>query len=446
MTSSSPEVQDSRRRNSSHSSRLTLVLPSPPTTLPVESLRKPFDCEAIRTRRSVFRQGDTEERHRFGDQSKEITKPGRRLSHKMSDYDLRSRSQGSLYDGGLSAEQRARKEKIDRRVAELRKGFRSYSQIKSSERRRCVCCVIFWILAASGLAYCGFALRCNVVECCGGFHLHTNFTGLKTVLRESLYGQHLVPDAVISMIRGHTNNPSPTKPLVLSFHGWTGNGKNFVSDLIAEHIFYYGVKSRFVQKFIASLDFAHPSYAVRYKEELRRQILATVASCERQTLFIFDEMDKLPNYVLDGIVSLLSGTDRNDKGIDMRRSIFLFISNAGGQEINDYVTHVYNSGRSRESILVGDMEHVIGQVKHKGAWFQSLIDANVIDLYVPFLPMERKHVMLCAKADMERKGYVYSMTDLERIADEMSYFPEQSSLFSESGCKKVSSRIDLIMG
>ena len=439
-------LEDSRNNRSSRA-RLTLTIPSPPrghSSKPVT-----VDSDPFLVRRLVT-QGETEKRHESVEDSNRSRKPGRRLSEKMDESSSRIRTSGysgrDKFEEELIARQEARKERIHQRVAELRKGFRSYDQIRSSERRRCVCCTVFWLLVISGLAYFGFTLRCHVTECCIDMHLHANLTGLKTVLRQSLFGQHLVLEPVVNTIRGHINNPSPTKPLVISFHGWTGNGKNFVTKFIIEHLFSCGAQSRFVRKFIASLDFAHELYSVRYKEEVRRQIIETVTRCERQTLFIFDEMDKMPDGVMDGVVPLLRHSTQNIDGIDLRRAIFVFISNLGGNEINDYVLKTYQSGRSRESLSTGEMERVISQLKNRDVWFQLLTEANAIDLLVPFLPMEKQHVKLCAKADMERKGYVYSSSDLERVADEMVYFPEDSQLFSLSGCKKVSSKTDLLMG
>ena len=61
------------------------------------------------------------------------------------------------------------------------------------------------------------------------------------------------------------NNENPKKPLVLSLHGWTGTGKNFVSKLIAENIYKEGMDSSFVHVFISTLHFPHPSLNDIYK-------------------------------------------------------------------------------------------------------------------------------------------------------------------------------------
>ena len=89
--------------------------------------------------------------------------------------------------------------------------------------------------------------------------------GLTTVLKSQLHGQHLVIDTLIKTLRGHLSDPNPSKALVLSMHGWTGGGKNYVSKFIADHIYEKGFESRHVHLFVATLHFPHESKIERYK-------------------------------------------------------------------------------------------------------------------------------------------------------------------------------------
>lgn len=61
------------------------------------------------------------------------------------------------------------------------------------------------------------------------------------------------------------SNNNPKKPLVLSLHGWTGTGKNFVSKLIAESVYVEGMHSRFVHVFTSTLHFPHAEQIATYK-------------------------------------------------------------------------------------------------------------------------------------------------------------------------------------
>jgi len=89
--------------------------------------------------------------------------------------------------------------------------------------------------------------------------------GLLYDLERQLHGQHLVKNAVVKSLKGHFNNKHPDKALVLSFHGWTGSGKNFVSRIIADNIFESGMKSSFVHLFIATHHFPHADKTEDYK-------------------------------------------------------------------------------------------------------------------------------------------------------------------------------------
>ena len=164
---------------------------------------------------------------------------------------------------------------------------------------------------------------CRFTECCTDRWIAANITGLQSALRRRVFGQHLVTETVLKAIVGHLNNKSPSKALALSFNGWTGSGKNFVSKIIAEHIFREGMESKFVHQIIATYDFPHQSEVDSYKRYLRSLVSSSVSQCSR-SLFIFDEMDKMPIGLIDELKPYLDPVDRYpDVGKpDFRRSIF----------------------------------------------------------------------------------------------------------------------------
>ena len=127
-------------------------------------------------------------------------------------------------------------------------------------------------------------------ECCTDTWITANITGLQSALRRRVFGQHLVS---IKVIVGHLNNKAPGKALTLSFNGWTGLGRNFVSKIIAEHIFKKEMDSNFVHQIIATHDFPHKLDVDFYKRQLRSLVTGSVSNCAR-SMFVFDEMDKVP--------------------------------------------------------------------------------------------------------------------------------------------------------
>lgn len=89
--------------------------------------------------------------------------------------------------------------------------------------------------------------------------------GLKTDLENKLFGQHIASRVILKAVSGFMSNDNPKKPLVLSLHGWTGTGKNFVSQLIAENIYKEGMDSNFVHIFTSELHFPHSRQVDTYK-------------------------------------------------------------------------------------------------------------------------------------------------------------------------------------
>ena len=50
---------------------------------------------------------------------------------------------------------------------------------------------------------------------------------------------------------------------MMSFHGWTGSGKNFVTKFVAESLFEKGLASKFVHLFVSTLHFPGKSNRIK---------------------------------------------------------------------------------------------------------------------------------------------------------------------------------------
>ena len=79
-----------------------------------------------------------------------------------------------------------------------------------------------------------------------------------------------------------------------------------------------------------------------------------------------------------------------------------------------------------------------------GLWHSSLIEKNLVNVYVPFLPLERGHVRLCVIDDLMAKHHGVHESVINDVLDELQYFPEDLKLYSKSGCKRVSEKVNFI--
>nr|XP_027326992.2 torsin-1B [Anas platyrhynchos] len=286
---------------------------------------------------------------------------------------------------------------------------------------------------------------CSYVECCPSAGHRLNATALREQLDERLFGQHLAKEVVLRAVTGFSHNPSPKKPLTLSLHGWAGTGKNFLSQLLARHVHPAGLRSKFVHLFLATLHFPHQQQLQLYQEQLQSWIRGNVSACP-YSVFIFDEMDKMHQGLIDAIKPFLDYYEQVD-GVSYRKAIFIFLSNAGGDLINKAALDFWTSGKEREEIQLKDLEPVLSvgvfNNKNSGLWHSSLIDRNLIDYFVPFLPLEHKHVKMCVRAEMKARGHAVDEKVVEAVADEMTYFPKEAKIYSDKGCKTVQAKLDI---
>ncbi|KAM9326812.1 prosalusin [Gastrophryne carolinensis] len=281
----------------------------------------------------------------------------------------------------------------------------------------------------SGSCDCGFRPRLDVLEC---------------DLARHLFGQHLAQELIVKAIRRFLETAHPSKPLVLSFHGWSGTGKTFLSSLLVKHLFQDGSRSPHVHHFSPILHFPHSQNLDQYKENLRQWIQGNLTSCGR-SLFLFEEMDKMHPGLIDVIVPFL-GPSWVVFGSNYKKAIFIFISNSGGDDINQVALRFWRERRDREEIQLSDVESsitktVLSDHEH-GFWQSEIIKQNLIDVIVPFLPLRPNHVRQCVRSELRQQGLANEEDIVHSVTDSLIYFPEDERVFSSTGCKTVPSRIN----
>ncbi|NWW78367.1 TOR3A protein, partial [Climacteris rufus] len=291
--------------------------------------------------------------------------------------------------------------------------------------------------------YCSFGKCCESGDC----RIVNNITGLEADLSGQLHGQHLAKAVVVQALQGFLQSPRPPKALVLSFHGWSGTGKNLVARMAAARLYRDGLRSECVRLFISLLHFPHPQYVDSYKAQLQRQISETMQRCG-QSLFIFDEAEKLHASLLDAIKPFMAHHDNKGQG-DHQRAIFFFLSNLGGNTINEVALEFWRAGRAREEISMELLEQrlrlELQEAAENGYAHSHLLREQLIDVLVPFLPLQYHHVKLCARDAFLARGLPYTEAMLDEVAQMMVFVPKEEKLFSAQGCKSVPQRINYFL-
>ena len=58
-----------------------------------------------------------------------------------------------------------------------------------------------------------------------------------------------------------------------------------------------------------------------------------------------------------------------------------------------------------------------------GLWHSYLIESHVITAFVPFLPLQLEHVILCIRDEARRSGVKLTSDEENTIAKELTYWP-----------------------
>ena len=268
------------------------------------------------------------------------------------------------------------------------------------------------------------------------YYSSINVTQLESSLYLNVFGQHLVTDRLLSVLDHYFTSLIPQPPLVLSFHGWTGIGKNLVSEIIGEH-----VRSSSVHKIIIPLHLPS-SRKADARQMLERWIMSNISACDLN-LFIIDEVDKASWDILPTLTSVLT-TLRHDSP-KSHKVIVILLSNTRSIWINQYTFSWLTSGRLRQEIPEADLlEGLLREdTNDTQDWHSHLHQQGLIDDFMIFLPLEREHVQMCIEQDLLQKGRTVKHSLVQQILDSVTFVPESNPVFSQTGCRKVTITVDV---
>ncbi|XP_015172117.1 PREDICTED: torsin-1A-like [Polistes dominula] len=295
-------------------------------------------------------------------------------------------------------------------------------------------------------------IQCKYFECCTDEYIKFDLEKLDKLMQNKLYGQHIAYKTILNALHGYLNNKENKKALSLSFHGPQGTGKNYVTQFIAQSLYRKGTESKFFHFFNGREDFPLTNETENYKIALQTKIKAALKACPR-SLFVFDEVDKMPEGILNAIVHYL---DYNTWPKDYvgNEAIFLFLSNTGSRQIVQRLLNLWESGVKRQNTKLQDFENLIsiGAFNEKGGFHLSdTIETSVIDHYIPFLPLEEEDVKKCIRhAFKKRLTEETKVTEItpemvEEALSHLTFDPPPHNLYSKSGCKRIEQKVAIIM-
>ena len=83
-----------------------------------------------------------------------------------------------------------------------------------------------------------------------------------------------------------------------------------------------------------------------------------------------------------------------------------------------------------------------------GLQHSSIIDRSLIDVYIPFLPLEKSHVRQCVNREINERGIEKTQLPLnfaDQVVAELPFWPKDTQVFASAGCKRVVQKVDELL-
>ncbi|XP_008924373.3 torsin-4A [Manacus vitellinus] len=259
--------------------------------------------------------------------------------------------------------------------------------------------------------------------------------GLEKTMHREVFGQKVAVESIMELLKDYLATHIHNKPLVISLNGPTGVGKSHVGWLLAKH-FRSVMASDFVLQYFVMHHCPSGGDPLMCEIDLSEKIsdIVTRAEIEEKTpLFILDEVELMSPVLLDTLGRFFEPNQTNE----FLNAIYILISNIGGGEITKF-------------LIQNDSAELLRQ--HRGAEeLVRIIQPVLSDVHplwksadiVPFVLLEKTHVINCFLEQMRREGLYPDQKHLEHLANQLSYFSTGDKQYSRTGCKQVVAKVNL---
>ena len=190
------------------------------------------------------------------------------------------------------------------------------------------------------------------------------------------------------------------------------------------------------------------------------------------SLVVFDDLeadhDKSPsivqNQTMRHIINFASNLQNNIYGKNLpsavsqgqltnsNGTVIIITSTAGGDDINSQtveITKVSPAGSIPEASLL-DLNRVTKSSVMLEYFHDLLLSRGLTLNIVPFMPLSRSEVRKCIMNDIktrfpDKRDFAPSRKVVDNLLQELKYFSDEFPVFSTSGCKTITSKLDVIL-
>ncbi|XP_046406964.1 torsin-1A-like [Ischnura elegans] len=207
-------------------------------------------------------------------------------------------------------------------------------------------------------------------------------------LNTKIHGQPLAILPAIRLIKKNFRFLSTGSPIVIELYGPSGTGKSYVCELLAESMFYDGLKSEFVNVLDGEDLHLQEEQLSLYTDELRDYLRGNLTKCKK-SLFIFKHTEKIPEELFHPIQDIM---------LSKMGGIFLFTTTESSPIVSEIYAHLLTQGTEKRQM---NFKH------YERALRKPLFN---IGERLLFLPMTVNELKMCAVDELAKMGDTF-LTD-----------------------------------
>ncbi|XP_025905363.1 torsin-4A [Nothoprocta perdicaria] len=260
--------------------------------------------------------------------------------------------------------------------------------------------------------------------------------GLEKTMHREVFGQNAAVESIMELLKDYLATHIHNKPLIISLNGPGGVGKSHVGWLLAKH-FRSVMDNDFVLQYFVMHHCPSGVSELTCQIDLSEKIsdMVTRAEIEEKIpLFILDEVELMSPVLLDTLSRFFEPNQTNE----FLNAIYILISNIGGNEITKFVIQNASTELLHQQRGVEELLKIIQPL---------LIQAHPLwksaDI-VPFVLLEKSHVINCFLEEMRREGLYPDQNHIENLASQLSYYTTGDKQYSTTGCKQVVAKVNLL--